>query len=309
MSLDEATKQRISDLVSGNRVMLFMKGDRNAPQCGFSARVIEILESYTPDYETLDVLSNPDVREGIKIYSSWPTIPQLYVDGEFIGGCDIITEMHGAGELFDLLGVEPPPEVVPDVTITDTAAEGLRQAAAQHAGPDQHLHLSIDRRFQSNLSLGPRSPMDVVVEANGVTLLIDRISAPRADGIRIDLVDTPRGRGFQVDNPNAPKLKEMSVHELKRLMESDEDFHLVDVRTPAEYETARIQGAKLLDEAVYRHLQTLPRDTRIVFICHHGPRGVNAAEQFLNMGFTEVHNVTGGIHAWSIEIDASVPQY
>jgi len=309
MSLDESTRQRIEALVSSNRVMLFMKGDRHAPQCGFSARVVEILENYTSDYETLDVLSNPDIREGIKVYSSWPTIPQLYVGGEFIGGCDILTEMNASGELFETFGVEPPPEVIPSVTITDAAAEGLRQAVAQQGETDQALHLSISRSFQAGLSMAPRSPLDVEVESNGVKLLIDRMSAARADGITIDLVDTPQGRGFKVDNPNAPRVKEMSVHELKRLMDEDESFHLIDVRTPAEYEKARIEGARLLDQALYEQLQSLPRHERLVFICHHGPRGVNAAEQFLSMGFVDVHNVSGGLHAWSLEIDSSVPQY
>lgn len=309
MSLDESTRQRIEALVSSNRVMLFLKGDRHAPQCGFSARVVEILENYTSDYETLDVLSNPDIREGIKIYSSWPTIPQLYVGGEFIGGCDILTEMNASGELFETFGVEPPPEVIPSVTITDAAAEGLRQAVSQQDDPDQALHLSISRSFQAGLSMAPRSPMDVEVESNDVKLLIDRMSAARADGITIDLVDTPQGRGFKVDNPNAPRVKEMSVHELKRLMDDDESFHLIDVRTPAEHEKARIEGARLLDQALYEQLQSLPRHERLVFICHHGPRGVNAAEQFLSMGFVDVHNVSGGLHAWSLEIDSSVPQY
>lgn len=309
MSLDEATRTRIDDLVSNHRVMLFMKGNRSAPQCGFSARVIEILEGYGSEYETLDVLSNPDVREGIKVFSSWPTIPQLYVGGEFIGGCDIITEMHQSGELFEALGVEPPPEVIPKVEITDEAAEGLKQAVAQSAEPGQALHLSIDRSFQSSLSLAPQSKLDVVVESNGVTLMIDRMSAPRADGLRISLVDTPQGRGFKVDNPNAPTLGEMSVQELDALRRSGETFEFIDVRTPSEFETARIEGAELLDDALYQRLQALPRDSKLVFICHHGPRGVNAAEQFLGMGFTNVWNVSGGIDAWSLEIDPSVPQY
>jgi monothiol glutaredoxin len=309
MPLQDATRRRIDELITNHRVMLFMKGDRQAPQCGFSARVIGILEGYISDYETLDVLSNADIREGIKEYSSWPTIPQLYVDGEFIGGCDIITELNANGELFETLGVEPPPEVIPKIEITDEAAEGLRHATAQNGGPDQHLHLSIDRSFQSSLSMGPRGALDVVVEANGITVMLDRLSAARADGVRIEVVDTPRGRGFRVDNPNAPTLRQMTVQELKKLRDSGKPFELIDVRTPSEYETARIEGAQLLDESLYQRLSSLPRDTRLVFICHHGPRGVNAAEQFLGLGFTDVHNVTGGIHAWSLEIDSSVPQY
>ena len=309
MSLSEATRQRIQDLVSGNRVVLFMKGDRQAPQCGFSARVVGILDGYLDDYATLDVLANPDLREGIKVFSSWPTIPQLYVAGEFVGGCDIVTELHTSGELFGTLGVEPPPEVIPKLEITDEAADGLRQAIARSGAPGQFLHLAIDRRFQASLSLAPRSPLDVVVEANGVTVMLDRPSAARADGARIEVADTPRGRGFRVHNPNAPTLRHISVHELRELLAARAPIELIDVRTASEHATARIEGAQLLDETLRRRLETLPRDTQLVFLCHHGPRAVNAAEHFLALGFTHVCNVKGGIHAWSLEVDPSVPQY
>jgi monothiol glutaredoxin len=103
--LDPATRQRIDDLVKGNRVLLFMKGDRSYPQCGFSAAVVQILDSLIPDYRTVDVLADPAIRDGVKAYSSWPTIPQLYVDGEFLGGCDIVREMYASGELQEKLGV------------------------------------------------------------------------------------------------------------------------------------------------------------------------------------------------------------
>jgi monothiol glutaredoxin len=99
MSLSDATRSKISSLIGSDRVVLFMKGDRAYPQCGFSARVVQILDSLLPRYTTVDVLRAPDVREGIKEFSSWPTIPQLYVDGEFLGGCDIVTELYTTGEL------------------------------------------------------------------------------------------------------------------------------------------------------------------------------------------------------------------
>jgi monothiol glutaredoxin len=310
MSLDESTRARIGELVEGHEVLLFMKGNRQAPQCGFSARVIQILDAYLPDYMTLDVLSEPEIREGIKIFSSWPTVPQLYVRGEFVGGCDIITEMADSGELFGALGVEPPPEVVPTLHISDKAAAGLRQAAEQHAkSPDQQLRLSVSPSFESALSVGTKGALDVEVESNGVTLLVDRLSAQRAEGVRIDIVDTPRGPGFKVDNPNAPSMGELSVHDLKQLLDAEADFELIDVRTPREFETARIEGARLLDETEYERVQGLPRDTKIVLICHHGPRGVNMAEQLLGAGFSDVHNVVGGIEAWALEIDISVPRY
>ena len=99
MSLDEATRSRISSTIGSDRVVLFMKGDRRMPQCGFSATVVQILDTLVPDYTTVDVLADPDVRQGIKEFSSWPTVPQLYVDGDFVGGCDIIREMYQSGEL------------------------------------------------------------------------------------------------------------------------------------------------------------------------------------------------------------------
>lgn len=103
MSLEPETRERIQRLVDGAPVLLFMKGDRSQPQCGFSARVVAALDSQGADYETVDVLADPALREGIKIFSEWPTVPQLYVNGEFVGGCDIVTEMHGTGELRDAL--------------------------------------------------------------------------------------------------------------------------------------------------------------------------------------------------------------
>ncbi|PLK24553.1 monothiol glutaredoxin, Grx4 family [Porphyrobacter sp. TH134] len=94
---------RISDLVTSNDVVLFMKGTPLFPQCGFSARAIAILDHCGVAYETVDVLQDMEIRQGIKNYSDWPTIPQLYVKGEFLGGSDIMTEMFEAGELQQML--------------------------------------------------------------------------------------------------------------------------------------------------------------------------------------------------------------
>jgi monothiol glutaredoxin len=109
MSGGEATRERIASLIEENDVVLFMKGTRWAPQCGFSATVVQILDSLVADYATFDVLSDTVIREGIKRYSSWPTIPQLYVKGEFIGGCDIVQDLYASGDLHEKLGLGPPP--------------------------------------------------------------------------------------------------------------------------------------------------------------------------------------------------------
>ncbi|AJP72706.1 Grx4 family monothiol glutaredoxin [Sphingomonas hengshuiensis] len=98
--------ERIAALVAENSVLLFMKGTPQAPQCGFSASVIKVLDAVGTPYATVNVLADPYIREGIKEFSDWPTIPQLYVKGEFVGGCDIVREMYESGELFGLIAPE-----------------------------------------------------------------------------------------------------------------------------------------------------------------------------------------------------------
>ena len=101
--MTDAVQQRIADIVNSNDVVLFMKGTPLFPQCGFSSRAIAILEHLGVSYETVDVLQDQLIRQGIKSFSDWPTIPQLYVKGEFVGGSDIMMEMYEAGELQQLL--------------------------------------------------------------------------------------------------------------------------------------------------------------------------------------------------------------
>jgi monothiol glutaredoxin len=168
MSLATATRQRIRTPIESEDVVLFMKGDRDTPPCGFSSTVVQILDQLIPHYKTVDVLADPEVREGIKEYASWPTIPQLYVRGEFVGGCDIIGETYAAHELHETLGVELAAADSPEVSISDTL---------------------------------------------------------------------------------------------------------------------------------------------LVAHCHHGQRSQIAAEHFASLGFTNAHNLLGGIEAWSLEIDDSVPRY
>ena len=95
--------ERIEQEINDHSVVLFMKGTPIFPQCGFSAMVVQVLTHIGVKFKSVDVLNEPSVRDGIKQYSDWPTIPQLYVKGEFVGGCDIVREMHEAGELVELL--------------------------------------------------------------------------------------------------------------------------------------------------------------------------------------------------------------
>jgi len=103
--MNSDTQSRIETLINSSPIMVFMKGTKLMPQCGFSNNVVQILNSLGMSFETFDVLSDLDIREGIKDYSNWPTIPQVYVKGEFIGGSDILIEMYNSGELREKLEI------------------------------------------------------------------------------------------------------------------------------------------------------------------------------------------------------------
>lgn len=103
--MDASTRQRIDSLITSHPVVVFMKGNKLMPQCGFSNNVVQILQSLGVPFETFDVLADMEIRQGIKEFSDWPTIPQVYVNGEFLGGSDILIEMYNSGELREKLEV------------------------------------------------------------------------------------------------------------------------------------------------------------------------------------------------------------
>ncbi len=308
--LNEETKTKISDAIASQQVVLFMKGNRSMPQCGFSATVVQILDTLLDSYQTVNVLADPDVREGIKLYSNWPTIPQLYIEGEFIGGCDIVKDMYRSGDLHKKLGVSMEQVEPPAITVTEAAAAALNQAAQDAGGESAYLHLSISAQFRTELQFGPNDGNKLRSESNGITVLTDRGTAKRADGLKLDFVDGPNGAGFKIDNPNEPKpVQQMDVQTLKAKLDAGESFMLIDVRGEDERSIAKIDAARPLNEELMAELRHVDVATTLVFHCHHGGRSQQAAEKFREQGFTDVHNVTGGIDAWSLEIDTEVTRY
>ena len=104
--MDESTRESIQVLIDGNVVVLFMKGTKHFPQCGFSATVVEVLRRSGSEFQDVNVLADAEIRQGIKEFTNWPTIPQLYVNGKFVGGCDIVREMYEKGELDAVLSAK-----------------------------------------------------------------------------------------------------------------------------------------------------------------------------------------------------------
>jgi monothiol glutaredoxin len=301
-----ATRASISKTVQSSPVVLYMKGTRLTPQCGFSARIVEILDTLLTDYTTVNVLADPAVRDGIKEYSSWPTIPQLYVRGEFVGGTDIVAAMHESGELAEKLA-----ELVSVRTATITLSDAARaELTAALEGAAECIRLDVSPTFEHDLAVGVPDPRDVIVEASGVKISLPRGAVARADGIHIDILQTPDGPAFKINNPNEPlRVKRISPEELHARLTRGDDLVLVDVRTDEEREIAMIEQGRALGAALHDEIGKGPRDRTIVVYCHHGSRSQRAAEELVSQGFRDVYNLTGGINAWSMDVDPNVPMY
>jgi monothiol glutaredoxin len=307
MALDTPTRERIETLLAEHQVVLFMKGTRQQPMCGFSAAATNTLNDIIPTYHTVNVLEDPEIREGIKEYGQWPTIPQLYVKGELVGGSDIIRQMYTSGELYTLFGASAPDRTPPEITITEKAAEAIRGGMANAQG--MALHLEIGPDHSAGFQLAPAGDFDIVVVASGIEVHFDPGSAARAKGVVIDWVTTVQGEGLSLKFPGAVEIGTLNVHQLKDRLAAG-DITLVDVRPAhARAMAAPLTGARILEEEGYEALAQLPKDAPIAFICHHGVSSRAAAERFAAHGFTQLFNVEGGMDAWAREVDPTVPRY
>ena len=306
MALTNELRARIDHLLAQHPVVLFMKGTRNAPRCGFSASAAGALAAVSPDFHDVDVLEDPELREGIKAYGEWPTIPQLYVRGELVGGADILHEMANSGALHDLLGVAGPDRSPPSISISAAAAEAIG-TALRDAGDDV-LHLAIDAQYRAQFMLKPLRGHEIRVDSAGITLYLDLPSAERARGLEIEWVETMQGAGLSIRNPNAPPaVQAIDVQALARELKAG-TMRVIDVRPSAARAFAPFAAADAL-ETHDAQLLALPSDTRLAFLCHHGQSSRAAAERFRAAGFTQLFNVEGGIDAWSMLVDPAIPRY
>ena len=302
-------RQRIETLLAQHPVVLFMKGSPDAPRCGFSAKASGILNGLIDRYHTVDVLEDPEIREGIKAYGSWPTIPQLYVGGELVGGSDIIESMLNEGQLHALFNLPAPDRTPPKISISPRAAAMIRQAL-EGAGDGVGVHMSVDARFQAQFQLKPIEGHEVVAETAGVEIHFDLASVPRAQGIEIDWVESARGAGLAIRNPNAPpEVQSIAVGELAGAQAS-RGLLIIDTRGDAERSLAALPLAhEVLDEHTVERLGSLPKDQPLAFLCHHGVSSRRAAEHFRGLGFRQVYNIDGGIDAYAREVDLTVARY
>ena len=297
MTLEPAVRERIEQQIAAHDVVLYMKGTPKMPQCGFSARTAGLLDTLLAgDYASYNVLEDELVREGIKAFGNWPTIPQLYIKGELVGGCDIVVEMYNAGELHDLLGVDKPDRTPPEIEITDKAADHIRQFLESY--PDQHLHFSIGADWEAQFQVGPKDGHEIEATSAGISVLMDLASAQRARGAKIDWVESVQGEGLALELPGAPPpVKALAPAELQDRMNAGERLVVVDTRSENDRQETPLEFARGLDADLMAELKDADRQLPLVFLCNIGQSSQAVAEHYRKQGFTQVYNLEGGVQA------------
>lgn len=287
-------------MLEENPVFLFMKGTPQTPMCGFSSNTVKILKDLLGDgFATFNVLEDPDIREGIKAYGQWPTIPQLYVNKELIGGNDIVSEMFNTGELHELLNLEQPDRTPPTIQITDEALAHIKEGLKDMG--DHQLFLSVDDEFNTRFSLEMPKGYEIIADVGDLKVYMDIGTAKRAQGVEISWVDELQGSGLRIKNPNEPPpVQDLSVDELQDWLESEvNNPKIYDVRSADQVAEGTVAHAVRLDRQAINDIEAMDKDTPLVFVCQVGQSSMSAAEFFRKKGHTKVFNLTGGYNAWS----------
>ncbi|KAA3641193.1 MAG: Grx4 family monothiol glutaredoxin [Proteobacteria bacterium] len=300
-NMDQSIKQKIEKLIQSDKVFLFMKGNPQTPMCGFSGNTVKMLKDLLgDDYGTFNVLEDNDIREGIKLYSDWPTIPQLYINQEFVGGNDIISEMFNTGELHELLDLKKPDRTPPHMTISNEALAHIKEGM-KDAG-NHKLFLSIDDEFNTRFSLDTPKGYEVVAKIGDLAIYMDIGTAERAQNIEISWLEELQGSGLRIKNPNEPPaVQELTAAELQDWFDTKtaDNPRIYDVRAEDKVAEGTLPGAQRLDKQAIEQIESLDKSTPLVFLCQVGQSSMAAAEYFRKKGFTKVFNLSGGYDAWN----------
>ncbi len=298
--MNDQTTQRIENMLAENPVFLFMKGTPQTPMCGFSSNTVKILKDLIGDnFASFNVLEDPEIREGIKTYGQWPTIPQLYVDKELIGGNDIISEMFNTGELHTLLNLSQPDRTPPQISITDEALNHIKEGLKDMG--DHQLFLSVDDEFNTRFSLEMPKGYEIIADVGDLKVYMDIGTAKRSEGVEISWVDELQGSGLRIKNPNEPPaVNDLSVSELQDWFDTDTvQPKVYDVRSVEKFNEGSVDKATRLDKQSISEIEAMDKDTPLVFVCQVGQSSMSAAEFFRKKGYTKVFNLTGGYNAWN----------
>ena len=289
--MTEELRQKLQGMIDSHDIVLFMKGNRQQPQCGFSNRVVGILEELEIDYQTYNVFSDPDIRSGMKDFSQWPTFPQLYVKQEFVGGCDLVTAMMQSGELPGLLGVTLEEVEPPTIHCSPSILALFKESLATHGGG---VHLEVPKNFEYDIGVGPKNSGQIETIVDGVPFYMSRGSAKRANGISLDFKDGPNG-GVLIDNPNEPTFQDIAVSDVESWLADNPTAKVYQIGVGAD---ALLPFTTIFDATAHQEINDLSKDHPIAFMCMMGVRSQQAAKSLAFQGYTNIFNIVGGLNAW-----------
>ena len=288
-------QSKILKIIQDNKIILFMKGTKEKPQCGFSANAIKILDELIDDYHTINVLENPKIRKGIKEFSDWPTIPQLYIQEKFIGGCDIVQEMMNSGELLQILKIDIKVNNKIKIEINKEAQEKIKQFLNKFKRKNI-LRISVNAQYEHFLNIDDKKINDTCIDYNEFQVIMNKLSSSRANGLKITFHKKNNIEGFKIYNPNAPiKPKKITTLDLKNLLKSDKKYTLLDIRKKDEWNKSHLKEAILLCEKPKTFLKLLNKKDKIIIVCNFGNRSLIMAKKIIKLGFQNVYSLSGGI--------------
>lgn len=304
------TKDAIREIVESETLVVFAKGTKEAPRCGFSSRAIETLRATGKPFKVIDTLADPTCRPALVSYSDWPTTPQIFVKGELIGGHDILMEMAAEGEfqkqVAEAFGEEykaPQVEACP-VEVTEaarTAVKGFMES------PGDLLRLKVDAvngEAAFSLDLDTRVTMNDTRWAVGdLNVVCSRASRALFDTVRIDWVEKDGGGGFSVkeigEAPAIPEALEIDGAELKQILDNPpEKLVIVDVREDDEWKSGHAPNAKHLPLSRLEkewEAAGLAKDAPIIVYCAKGARSLKAVNFLREKGLAKARSLTGGL--------------
>jgi monothiol glutaredoxin len=304
------TKEHVKELVEANRLIIFAKGTKDAPRCGFSARAMQVVGQFGKPFEVVDILSDPSIRPALVAHSEFPTSPQVFLNGELLGGSDIIFELSESGELERLIqsafeGVAVTPAAPAPVTIS---AAALAQLSSFKEDPSEFLRVEVQQQAGGHtygLALEKQSSptVDRSWTIGGLKTVISRSCDDLYDKLSVDWVENPEHQGFSVQEVGTPpQPTELDTEELRGLLSSGAKLRIVDVREDDEWAAGHIDGALHLPlsriETEWQQHAFEASETLIVY-CAKGARSLRATQYLrADKGLPGARSLRGGIGAF-----------
>jgi rhodanese-related sulfurtransferase/Fe-S cluster assembly iron-binding protein IscA/glutaredoxin-related protein len=283
----------LKDRANSHEIAIFSAG--SDPLCAETQFLVDWLTEQKAAFSVVDALQDPELSPLLQADCATKLLPILTVNGHLIANGALLKQLAESGQLSQLIQ-KPAPDQTPAIAVSQLAVARLRSALES---PTDVVRLTISSDFCHELGVSEMRPGDIELKLGDVTLVVDPISASRANGLAIDWVQQAESGGFRIDNPNRRSvLRSVKCDDLAQLMGGPNPPFLIDARTEQEYNDARISGAHLLEANLLDALQLLDRQTPLVFYCKNGTRSQRAAQHCSELGYMDVATLVGGMDAW-----------